>query len=69
MHLSGLANDIVAIWILNEGVRVIRNFVHKLDSLVIGRVVDAPLEDTATVPVGRHLDTVCRYRIVNKLKL
>lgn len=30
-------------------------------------MVDAPLEHTATVPVGSHLDTVCRDRIVYEL--
>lgn len=40
---------------------------HELDSLRVGRVVDTPLENTASVSVGGDLDAVGGDGVVDEL--
>ena len=58
---------IVAIWILNKCQGVIGNLRDELEALRLGRVVDASLQDAASVPVGRDLDAVSGHCVINKL--
>lgn len=53
--------------VLNERERVVRDLGDELDALTLGRVVDAALEDAASVTVGRDFDAVCRDGVVNEL--
>lgn len=58
---------VVAIWVLNQSQRIVRDFIHELHALLVRRMVDAPLQDTAPVTVGRDLDAVGSYSIVDEL--
>jgi hypothetical protein len=58
---------IVAVWVLDEGKRIISNLVNELDALMIRRVINAALQDAASVAVSRDLDTVSSYSIINEL--
>ena len=46
---------------------VVRDFRDKLNALLLGCVVNAALEDAATVSVGSNLNTVDSDRIINEL--
>ena len=58
---------VVAIRVLDERERVVRDLIHELNTLMIRRVVDAALEHAAPVPVRRHLHTVRSDGIVDEL--
>lgn len=67
LYTVTLETYIVAVWILDEGERIVRDLIHKLHPLVIRRVVDTPLEDAASMTVSRNFYTVCRDRVVDEL--
>jgi hypothetical protein len=58
---------VVTVRILNEGERVVGDLVNELHALMIGRVVDATLQDTAPVSVSGNFDTVGGNGIVDEL--
>lgn len=53
--------------ILNEGERVVGDFGNELNSLTLGRMVDASLEDATSVTVSSDFDTVRRDGVVDEL--
>ena len=59
---------VVAVRILHERERVVRDLVHQLDALVIRRMVYAALQHAAAVPVRRNLDAVRRDGVVDELR-
>ena len=61
--------DVVAVRILDEGERVVRDLVHKLHALVLGRMINAPLQHAAAVAMSSDLDTVCRDGVVDELDI
>lgn len=58
---------IVAVRILYKRQGVIRDFCDKLNTLLLGCVVDTALENAATMPVGGNFDTVDGDGIINEL--
>jgi hypothetical protein len=58
---------VVAIGVLNESKRVVRDLPDELDALRIRSVVDAALKDAATVSVGGDFDAVIRDGVVDEL--
>ena len=58
---------VVAVWVLYEREGVIGDLVHELNALMLRRMVNATLEDTATVAMSRDLDAVRRNGVVDKL--
>lgn len=67
---SGLEmTDIIAIWVLNKCERIIRDFVDKLDTLVIGCVIYTTLQNATPVTMGRNLYAVSSHGIINELAL
>jgi hypothetical protein len=60
---------VVAIWVLYEGKRVVSDLIDELDTLMIRRMVDAALQNTASVSVSRDLHAVNGHSIVNKLRM
>ena len=63
-----MTTHIVAIRVLNEREGVVRNLVDKLNPLMLGSMIYAPLEDAAPVPVGRDLHAVCGNCVVDELE-
>lgn len=64
---SGAATYIVPVWVLDESESVVRDLVDKLDALGLRCVVNAALQDAATVTVGRNLNAVGSDSIVDEL--
>ena len=60
---------VVAVRILYESKRVVRDLVHELDTLVLRRMVNAALENAATMAVSGNLNAVGRNGIVNELSI
>lgn len=58
---------IIAVGILNERERVVRDLIHKLNSLMIRCMVDAPLKNAAAMTVSRYFHTIGGDCIVNEL--
>ena len=58
---------IVAVRVLNKRERVVRDLVHKLNTLVLRSVVDAALKHAAAMTVGRDFDAVGGNGIVDEL--
>jgi hypothetical protein len=58
---------IVAIWILDEGQRIIGDLIDKLDALMFRRMVDAPLQNATSMAVCRYLNAVSSHGIINEL--
>jgi len=67
VQIKDILHDVVAVWILNEGKRVVRNFVDELDSLHLRGVINAPLQNAATMTMSSDLDTICCNGVVNEL--
>lgn len=59
--------NIVAVRVLNERQRIVGDFIHELDTLVVRSMIDAALQDTAPMAVGSDLDAVGCHCIVNEL--
>jgi hypothetical protein len=62
-----LETHIIAIWILNQGEGIVSNFGHKLLTLELRSMIDAPLKDTAAMTMGSNFDTVGRDSVINEL--
>ena len=60
---------IVTVRILDEGERVKGDLVNELHALMIGRVVNATLQDAASVSVSGDFDTVGSNGIVDELQV
>jgi len=58
---------IVAIWVLNECESIVSDLVDKLNTLMVGSMVNAPLKDTAPMAVSSDFDAVCSDSVVNEL--
>lgn len=58
---------VVAIRILHEGQCVVGDFLYQLNPLLIGGMVNATLQDTATMAVRGDFHTICGNGIVNEL--
>lgn len=58
---------VVAVWILDEGQRIVGDLIDELDALMVRRMVDAPLQNTTSMAMSRHLDTVGCHSVVNEL--
>jgi hypothetical protein len=58
---------IVAVWILDEGQCIVGDLIDELNALMVRRMVDAPLQNTTSMPMSRHLDTVGCHSVVNEL--
>ena len=58
---------IVAVRVLNKRERVVRDLVHKLNTLVLRSVVDAALKHAATVAVSGYLDAVGSDGVIDEL--
>ena len=52
---------------MDERQGIVRDLVDELHALVVRRVIDAPLEDTAAVTMRRNFDAVRRNGVVNEL--
>ena len=59
---------IIAIRILNKSQCIVCDLIHELDALMIGGVINTPLEHTTTVAMSSNLNAVRRYRIVYELE-
>ena len=62
------ATHIVSIRILDQRESVISDLIHKLNTLVVGGVVNASLEHATPVAVSCDLDTISSDSIVDKLQ-
>jgi hypothetical protein len=62
------ATNIVAVWVLDECERVVRDLSDELNPLRVRRVIDTPLQDTASMTVGGHLHAVSSDSIINELQ-
>jgi len=60
---------IVTVRILDEGECVKGDLVNELHALMIGRVVNATLQDAASVSVSGDFDTVGSNGIVDELQM
>ena len=58
---------VVAVRVLDKRERVVCDLVDKLHALVLRRMVNAALKDTAAVTVRRDLDAVRRDGVVDEL--
>ena len=58
---------VVSVGILNESQSIESNLVDELDALIFRRVVDAPLQDTATMAVSGYLHAISGDSVINKL--
>lgn len=67
VEVKNVLNDVVTERILNQRKGVVSDLGHQLDSLSISGVIDAPLQDTASVSVGSDLDAVCGDGVVDEL--
>lgn len=59
---------IVTVRILNEGEGIEGDLVNELHALMIGRMVNATLQDAASVSVSGDFDTVGSNGIVDELQ-
>ena len=53
---------------MNKGQRVVGDLIHELNALMIGGVIDTPLEYTTAVAVSSNLNAVRGYRVVYELE-
>ena len=60
-------NDIVSEWVQDESERVVGDFSDELDSLRLGSMVDAALEDAATMTVSANSNAVFTNGIKDEL--
>jgi len=58
---------VVSIWILNKSQRIVSYFIHKLYALMIRRVVDASLQDAASVAMRGNFHAIISHGVVNEL--
>ena len=59
---------VVPVRVLYEGKSIISYFLHQLNPLLIRGMVNAALQNTATMAVCRHFDTVRSDGVVYKLR-
>jgi hypothetical protein len=62
-----MKTHVVAIGILNECQRIVRDLINKLNALMIRSMIDATLKNTTAMSMSSDLDTVCCYCIVYEL--
>ena len=58
---------VVAVWILDEGQRIVGDLIDELDALMVRRMVDAPLQNTTSMAMSCHLNTVGCHSVINEL--
>lgn len=59
---------VVTVRILNQSERVVGDLVHELHALMIRRVVNATLQDAASVSVGGNFHAISGNSIVDELQ-
>lgn len=64
-----LTNDIVSERILNQSQGMESDLRNELNSLRVGSVIDASLQDATTVSMSRYFNTVSCYGIVYELRM
>lgn len=64
---SGAVTYIVPVWVLHESKSVVRDLVDKLNALRLRCMVNAALQDAATMTVSCNLDAVGSDSIVDEL--
>lgn len=69
IEVEDVLHDVVAEWVLHKVEAVRSDLTHKLDLLKAGRVIDAALENTATMAVRTNRDAVLANRIKDELCL
>lgn len=67
VEVQDVLYDIVSVGVLNQSEGVVRDFIHKLDTLMIRCMVDTSLQYTTSVAVGGDFDTISGNRIIDKL--
>jgi hypothetical protein len=67
IQIKDVLNNIIAEWVLDQGVGVIRNLPDQPSLLTSRSMVNAPLEDTAAVPVSANVNTMVPNSIEYKL--
>jgi len=67
VEVQNVLDDVVTIRILNEGERIIGDFVDELHALMIGRMVDTTLQDAASVSVSGNFDAIGSNSVVDEL--
>lgn len=69
VQIQDVLNDVVTEWVLDENIGVIGNLTNEPSLLITRSMINASLEDTATVTMGSDVNAVVSHSIKDELRV